>query len=250
VPDSTIEGSSLHVRSSNKFDPYGGADPREIPAYGIAEAAHYLSVPENTVRSWACGRTFPGRSGHRRSTALIVPANPQSNTLSFVNLLELHVLAAIRRQHHVEMSRVRTALRELARRFNSQHPLVDQEMLTDGTDLFTEQLGSLVNLSQEGQLAMRDTLEAHLKRIERDARGLAVRLYPFTRTAVADAPRLIVIDPRLAFGKPVIAGSRIPTTDVFERFKAGDSLDALIAEYGRPSEEIQEAIRYEAERAA
>jgi uncharacterized protein (DUF433 family) len=43
----------------------------------------------------------------------------------------------------------------------------------------------------------------------------------------------------------VLAGSRIPTTDVFERFKAGDSLDTLVAEYGRPTEEIQEAIRYE-----
>lgn len=69
-------------------------------------------------------------------------------------------------------------------------------------------------------------------------------------SSVVDAPRLIVIDPRRAFGRPVIAGSRIPTTDVFERFKAGDSLENLVAEYGRSPQEIQEAIRYEAERAA
>jgi uncharacterized protein (DUF433 family) len=119
-------------------------------------------------------------------------------------------------------------------------------MLTDGTDLFTRRLGSLVNLSQEGQLAMREMLDAHLQRIDRDARGLAIRLYPFTRAGAADGPRLVVIDPRLAFGRPVLAGSRIPTTDVFERFKAGDSLDTLVAEYGRPTEEIQEAFRYEA----
>ena len=94
-------------------------------------------------------------------------------------------------------------------------------------------------------------LEAHLQRIDRDAHGLAVRLYPFTRMASdADAPRLIVIDSRRAFGRPVIARTRIPTTDVFERFKAGDSLDDLVAEYGRSTQEIQEAIRYEAERAA
>jgi uncharacterized protein (DUF433 family) len=141
-------------------------------------------------------------------------------------------------------------VRHLEQHFNSSHPLVDQEMLTDGTDLFTRRLGSLVNLSQEGQLAIREMLDAHLQRIDRDARGLAIRLYPFTRAGVADGPRLVVIDPRLAFGRPVLAGSRIPTTDVFERFKAGDSLDTLVAEYGRPTEEIQEAIRYEAERAA
>jgi len=54
----------------------------------------------------------------------------------------------------------------------------------------------------------------------------------------------------MAFGRPVIAGSRIPTADVFERFKAGDSLETLVADYDRPTEEIQEAIRYEADRAA
>jgi uncharacterized protein (DUF433 family) len=75
-------------------------------------------------------------------------------------------------------------------------------------------------------------------------------LYPFTRLTALDAPRFIVIDPRMAFGRPVIAGSRIPTADVFERCKAGDSFDALVAEYGRATEEIQDAIRYEAERAA
>ena len=57
------------------FDPYKGADPRGIPVYGIAEAAHYLSMPENTVRSWVCGRTYPGRTGQRRSTALVRPAD-------------------------------------------------------------------------------------------------------------------------------------------------------------------------------
>jgi uncharacterized protein (DUF433 family) len=123
-------------------------------------------------------------------------------------------------------------------------------MLTDGTDLFVDHLGSLVNLSQEGQLAIRETLGAHLRRIERDASGLAVRLYPFTRAGSLSAPRHVVIDPRQAFGRPVIAGSRVPTAEVFERFKAGDSLETLVSEYGRSTEQIQEAIRYEAERAA
>jgi uncharacterized protein (DUF433 family) len=50
--------------------------------------------------------------------------------------------------------------------------------------------------------------------------------------------------------RPVITGSRIPTADLFERFKAGDSLETLVAEYGRQTEEIQEAIRSEADRAA
>ena len=239
------------MRPANKLISYGGADPRELPAYGLAEAAHYLSIPVNTVRSWVSGRSFPTKQGYRRSPGIIEAADPRGSLLSFVNLLELHVLGAIRREHEVDMRKVRVAVRHLADKFDSVHPLIDKEMWTDGTDLFVRHLESLVNLSRDGQLAMRSMLEAHLQRIERDAKGLAIRLYPFTRaTSTVDAPRLIVIDPRRAFGRPVIADTRIPTTDVFERFKAGDALEDLVAEYGRSPQEIQEAIRYEAERAA
>jgi uncharacterized protein (DUF433 family) len=238
------------VRPTNTFDPYKGSDPGEIPVYSIGEAAHYLSIPVNTVRSWVAGRSFPARGGRKRSPALVAPADPASHSLSFINLLELHVLAAIRRHHEIEMPKVRKALSHLETRLRSQHPLVDRDMLTDGTDLFAEQLGSLVNLSRDGQLGIREVLNAHLRRIERDAHGLAIRLYPFTRPGGLTAPKFVVIDPRMAFGRPVISGSRIPTTDVFERFKAGDSLEELVSEYGRKTEEIQEAIRYEAERAA
>jgi uncharacterized protein (DUF433 family) len=239
------------VTTANSASVYGGADPRELPAYGIAEAAHYLSIPEATVRSWVSGRTFPSKQGPRRSPGIVTPADRQRGLLSFINLLEVHVLGAIRRRHEIDMRKIRAAVKYLAEQFKCAHPLVDEEMWTDGRDLFVKRLGDLVNLNRDGQLAMREMLETHLQRIERDPDGLAVRLYPFTRQDIrADAPRLIVIDPRRAFGRPVIADTRIPTTDVFERFKAGDSLDALVAEYGRSTQEIQEAIRYEAERAA
>jgi uncharacterized protein (DUF433 family) len=238
--------------TTNKLDVYGGADPRELPAYGILEAAHYLDIPGTTIRSWVCGRTFPAKSGTRRSQRVVEPADPRTLQLSFVNLLELHVLGAIRRHHQVQLPNVRSAVKYLATAFASKHPLIDEEMWTNGTDLFAKKLGHLVNLSREGQFAMQEMLGLYLNRIDRDAAGLAIRLFPFTRATAttADAPRLIVIDPRLAFGRPVISGTRIPTSDVFERFKAGDSPDQLTREYGRTPEEIFEAIRYEADRAA
>ncbi len=91
-------------------------------------------------------------------------------------------------------------------------------LVTDGTDIFVEELGELVNLNQEGQRAMRALLEAHLKRIERDEAGLAIRLFPFTGRPSPDAARLVSIDPRVAFGRPVIAGTRVPTAEIAERF--------------------------------
>lgn len=235
------------VKKSGVLDVYGGRDPRELPAYGLIEAAHYLRLPEQTIRQWLYGRPLP--SG-KVSKPLVSPASPNTYQLSFINLLELHVLSAIRREHNVNMKKIRQAVGELEKQFHSQHPLVDQEMLTDGTDIFVESIGQLINLNRHGQYAMREVLSAYLKRIERDEKGLAVRLYPFTRRMGEETPRLIAIDPRVAFGRPVIAGTRIPTAEVAERFKAGDSLDDLLREYGASPAQIHEAIRCELPNAA
>jgi uncharacterized protein (DUF433 family) len=94
---------------------------------------------------------------------------------------------------------------------------------------------------------MRELLEAHLRRIERDERGLAVRLFPFTRRRELDEPRVVVIDPRVSFGRPVLVGTGIPTSVIADRYKAGESMDQLADDYGRPRLEIEEAIRCELE---
>ncbi len=169
--------------------------------------------------------------------------------LSFVNMLELHVLGAIRREHRVHMRHVRSALDFLRRKFHSAHPLVEEAMQTDGKHLFVRKFGQLINASREGQGAMEKILEAHLRRIERDQQGLAIRLYPFTRRGT-DSPRLVSIDPLVAYGRPVIAGSRVTTADVADRFKAGESPEELCRDYDRTPEEVWEAIRCELDAAA
>lgn len=88
---------------------------------------------------------------------------------------------------------------------------------------------------------MREILVALLHRIERDERGLAIRLYPFSRRpaatppALAESPRLVVIDPLVGFGRPVLSGTGVTTLSIAERFDAGESIEDLAADYGRPS---------------
>ena len=232
------------VKRGERWDLYGGRDPRHIPIYSTVEAAQYLRIPENTIRSWVYGRYYETSGGWRHAKPLVQPASSSGGILSFVNMLELHVLGAIRRQHHVDMKRVRSAVEFLQKTFGSEHPLIDEVMDTDGKSLFVRKYGALINASQEGQGAMAVVLDAHLKRIERDERGLAVRLFPFTRRGI-EGPRVVSIDPLVAFGRPVIIGSRITTVDVADRFKAGESPASLALDYGRPQEEIEEAIRCE-----
>ena len=226
---------------------YGAKDPRELPAYGVPEASHYLLIPPATLRSWVVGRPYPIRSGTRYFQPVILAADPKAKTLSFLNMVEAHVLDAIRRKHHIELNRVRIAIEYLKKQLGSKHPLAEHRFETDGVDLFIEKFGQLINITRAGQTAMRQLIEAYLKRIDRDDSGVAIRLYPFTRKRTVDEPRAIVIDPLVSFGRPTLAGSGVATAVIAERYKAGESVEELAADYRRERLEIEEAIRCELE---
>lgn len=228
------------VLTSNK------PDPREVPTYGLAEAAHYLGIPFATLRSWVAGRAYPVADGQNFFHPVIDIADKKGKRLSFINLVEAHVLDAIRRREHkIQLPKIRKAIGYLKKEFQSKHPLADQQLETDGLDLFVQKYGQLIDISHEGQLAMREMLEAFLKRVRRDPRGVPIKLYLFTRRGEIDEPLNVVVDPTISFGRPTLVGTNIPTSVLAERFKAGDSPEELAEDYGRPKKEIEEAIRYE-----
>ena len=57
----------------------------------------------------------------------------------------------------------------------------------------------------------------------------------------------MVVDPRRAFGSPMIAGTGIRTEDVFLRFSAGEPLSELADDYGSTRDQAEAAIRAEAQ---
>ena len=226
---------------------YGKTDPRRIPSYTAAEAAHYLYVPVATLRSWVFGRPYHTAGGNRRFEPVIALPDPKQRLLSFTNLVEAHVLAAIRRKHGVTLGNIRTAIDHVQKHYGINHPLADARFKTDGLSLFIEALDELVNVSLRGQTAMREVMEAHLKRVEHDSDGLAAKLFPFTRTRAPETeqPRTVMIDPRIAFGRPVLVGTGIPTAVLADRYKAGESMTNLADDYDCGRDLIEEAIRCE-----
>ena len=232
---------------------YSGRQVLEMPLYSVFEASRYLQMPENTLRAWVAGRTYPLRSGgSRRSEAVIELADPKSSRLSFTNLTEAHVLDALRRQYHVELPQVRRAVHYLREHFRTRHPLVHHQMLTDGKHLFVEAAGleDVINASRHGQLAMRDLIGLHLQRVDWDDDGFVARLYPFTRSRGTPAeeagqPRVVTMDPRIEFGRPVLKSSAVPTAVIADRYKAGESIADLAEDYGEDALNIEEAVRCE-----
>ena len=229
---------------------YKNINPLKVGAYGITEVARYLTIPAATLRSWVQGRRYPTGKGKGFFQPLIQIPDISEPLLSFQNLVEAHVLRAVRVHHKVSMPSVRTAIDYLREKYNLESPFAEEELETDGISLFVQKYGKLIDLSKHGQLVMRNMIDAHLKRIDRDLSGVAVRLYPFTRSSIEKSPKMIAIDPRMSFGKPVIAGTGITTSIVAERYVAGESIYMLKKDYGLRGSQVEEAIRYEYDRAA
>jgi uncharacterized protein (DUF433 family) len=103
----------------------------------------------------------------------------------------------------------------------------------------------------EGQLAMEDVLRTFLTRVENDASGTGIfRLYPFvTKQRASDAPRTVMMDPRIAFGRPVLSASGVPTSVIADRFRAGESIGSISEDIDQTTEEVEEAVRFETVRA-
>ena len=84
--------------------------------------------------------------------------------------------------------RVRTAIEILSVAWKSEHPLAEQDILTDGYELFARVSGLLTNVSNDDkQIILDKLLRAALRRIERHPTGGACKLFPFPSAEVESA---------------------------------------------------------------
>lgn len=226
-----------------KFQLYGGRDPRQLPAYSVGEAARYLRIPAATLRSWVAGRKYPRQDGIGSFEPIIRAADAERRRLSFENLIEAHVLRALRTQHSVDLKSVRPALAYAEEVLGIERLLLNNEpLLTNGAELFLDRFGELINLTRAGQIAIREVLIQHLKRVERDDAAIPIRLYPFVGAGLPESTRAVVIDPRRSFGRPVLVGAGIRTQVIADRINAGETVGELADDYELTEEQIRDAL--------
>lgn len=225
---------------------YGGQDPRDLPAFPLWEVSHILWTARPTLARWAFG--------NYRQKPLIEIADPNRRLLSFNNLAELHVVSSIR-NYSISLQHIRRAVDYIGHELgHPRHPLLAEELATDGASLFIEQFGRYIDVSHHGQLALAQVVTQYLSRIERDpAQHSVVKMFPFSqrsRTSPApnvafDQPRVVAIDARVQYGRPVIAGTRVPTAELALRFSAGEKIEEIAEDMDLDPQAVQHAIRYE-----
>ena len=216
----------------------------------MTDASVLLGIPSATVHRWVDGYSFPlSRWSKSHKPAVFAPALPRTDgrlTLTFLDLIQLRVVKGFR-VAGVPLQRIRTAAETAADFFSTSHPLAFHRFKTDGRDIFGDVVErgrhwGLVNLSASGQKVFPELVEQSLKEISYATEtGLASRWY------IAGPGGGVVVDPRIAFGAPVVEDANVPTRVIWEQSHSEHEPEALAAWFRIDIKQVTDALRYEAQ---
>jgi uncharacterized protein (DUF433 family) len=206
-----------------------------VPLFTLPQCATYLQTPLSTLHAWA-------RPKDGAPLVTVRPAGGRHATVPFVGFAEAFVLGALRKAG-VPMQRIRPAVKRLNDEIGLDHALVSQRVYTDGAELIFDYASSsddeeLLTVVRTGQEHLAEVIRNYLQRITYGDDGWAARLrLPAYRHAE------VTVDPSQAFGQPLVVHGGARVEDLVDRFKAGDGVAEIAADFDVPSAEVEDVIR-------
>lgn len=216
-------------------------DPLFAGFYGIKDAARLLGLDSTSkVSGW-----LDGWSGSK-SEPIIKRDFQNTRTVSFLDLMEMRFVLHFRQQG-VPLQTLRKAAVKMRREWKTEHPfaLSRAQFLTDRKRIFAQtakENNDRVTWDMvTGQHEMWEFIEAVIE--------TAVVFDPKTAVAQMWKPKpdfeSVVVDPRVAFGKPSLQGYGIPTAALFRQWKAEKSAEKAARLFKVDLQAVETAIRFE-----
>jgi uncharacterized protein (DUF433 family) len=219
-----------------------------VGVYTRGEAVRLSGLPASTVRNWIGGYYADGRRRQGFIEADL-PALHHARPISFLALIELCLLEKFREHPKINLSpqKIRLAAATVRSECGISHPFAWEGLRTDGKEIFMqslEQTGDKRVRQLTGKLAehyvMAEVVEPFFKHLRFSlTTGFAAQWQP------EEGGGLVVVDPMVRFGDPIIANTRIPTRQVFEQIEAGDSKQDVASFYRIDIEGVEAAWRFE-----
>jgi len=192
--------------------------------YGYREAARLTRVKRACIREW-----FRIRAARAKWLSVFrsdYKPVERDHAISFLDLIDVFVTGQLR-EHGVSLQTLRRVHTRLQDELNTPHPFCRRELLSDGRIVFTR------GMDEKGQEELKEVLTHQkvfpqiilpfLKRIDYDE---VSKLAERWRIA-----RLVVIDPRICFGKPVVEEYSIPTAVLSDAYRANNHDAELVADW-------------------
>lgn len=207
-------------------------DIYRTPLLTARDAAAHLQMPESTLDVWLVGKADTEPLVHS-----VTPERRGWPRVPFAGIIEAHVLRSLR-DLDIKMDEIRGIAHIVRHEFGDPFALASSRIATDGVSLFAELADrSLVN--QHRQVPIREVIAEHLRFIEWDDEGrpLQLRLKQYPKRAE------VIIDPRFAWGRPVMARGKVPVAAVVDLWHAGESMDVVAAEFDLSRDVVEDICR-------
>ncbi len=199
------------------------------------ETARHLRIPESTLYYWLSEKAAGAPLVHR------VPVTKRGwPSVPFVAVIEAYVLRTLREELHLKKSTIRAAASAIRREFDTPYGLATKRIASDGIDIFIEHADRELARAADGQTPIKEIIKDDLRYISWDAEdGTPTRLQLRQYSDIAP----VIIDPRFAWGAPVVRDNRVPVDAVVDLWQAGESIRTVANEYGLTDEQVEAICR-------
>lgn len=199
----------------------------DLALFAPAEVADYLQIPRSTLHGWL--GTVTQLDKHERDVSI-----------PFAGMAEARVIRELRRAG-LRWSAIREAAATLTRELGVPHPLIWRPLAHDGRDILQRFEGDWER-ARDRQRGIPDVIDIGLREVEWAADEYPERL----RLDAFDSE--VVVDPRFAFGQPILWRVGVRVEDVIDSVRAGDPLDVVKSEFGVTDDEVFDITRFELRR--
>ncbi len=230
-----------------------GDSPWDYPMYTAAEAARFVGLSSGRVRRWIKGYSYKYEKSENvfevkhQKPVIKRSAPPDSCYASFVDLIDLLFVKRFL-NYGLSLQKVRAALVEATKILGTNH-FARESFFTDGRNIYLEVKDSgdaILELLSGGQWVISSVIRQLSHQIDFDQPcGVARRWYPLGKDG------LIVLDPAISFGRPIIKKKNITTLNVYDFFKGENEDINRVSKWMNISErEVKAAIQFEQQLAA
>jgi uncharacterized protein (DUF433 family) len=212
--------------------------------YGLPEAARLTGLRYARVREW-----FRGRSRDPDRAPIFYgdyePVQGDS-AISFHDLIEVFVAGQLR-EHGVALQTLRRVHARMRNDLGTPHPFCRKELLSDGKVVFMRGLDSQ-GCDELTEVLTRQKVFPHillpfLQRIDYDNATVLARRWRIAK--------LVVLDPTICFGKPIVDAAGVPTSILANAYHANSRDADLVSDwYNVLPDQVLAAVEFERNMAA
>jgi uncharacterized protein (DUF433 family) len=224
----------------NRPSEYDWVNLSENGIYTIPFAARLLSAKPEKLRSWVEGYT---RAGAEPILTRDGPRIGGKTVLSFLDLVESAWVRHFRGMGYSAQT-IRKVAIKLRERNKSPHPFAwDKRFRGDGKTIFEETVTDegekqILNLMNDN-FEMADVIEPSLFDQIVYVNDLAREFIPLREHS------LIICNPKVAFGRPIVRGTWIPTAKLYKAYLVEGGVSEVADEYNLSQGDVQAAVKFE-----